>query len=60
MSSNPRDALNAAGLDRLPETQRMVFEGLSAEELRIVGAIQDRLNAATPEVEGQSNNNTVC
>ena len=55
-----RDALNAAGLDRLSAAQRVVFEDLSPEELRVVGAVQDRLNAAAPEVEGQSNNNTVC
>ncbi|KAB8194183.1 hypothetical protein FH608_018605 [Nonomuraea phyllanthi] len=61
MPGDPRDALRAAGLDRLPEAQRMVFEELSPEELRVVGVIQERLNAAMPEVAGQNNTyNTIC
>ncbi|MEV0390018.1 aroma-sacti cluster domain-containing protein [Nonomuraea sp. NPDC050643] len=61
MSNDPLAQLRAAGLDRLPEAQRVVFEDLSPEELRVVGVIQERLNAAAPEVEGQQNkNNTLC
>lgn len=54
------EALNKAGLQRLPEAQRLVFEELSADELSVVNAIQERLNAAAPEVEGQGNTNCLC
>ncbi|MFI6599559.1 aroma-sacti cluster domain-containing protein [Nonomuraea sp. NPDC050536] len=61
MSNDPLAPLRAAGLDRLPESQRAVFEELSPEEMRVVSAIQERLNAAAPEVEGQMNkNNCLC
>jgi hypothetical protein len=56
--------INAAGLQRLPEQMRVVFEELTPEELKVANAIQDRLNATAPEVEGQvadgTNNNCLC
>ncbi|GAA0328125.1 hypothetical protein NE235_31560 [Actinoallomurus spadix] len=68
MSKDPLAPLNAAGLQRLPEPMRAVFEDLSPEELRVAGAIQERLNAVAPDVEGQTtdpgsggnNNNCLC
>ena len=60
MSQDPLGPLNAAGLQRLPEQMRVVFEDLSPEELRVAGAIQERLNALAPEVEGQVNDNNNC
>jgi hypothetical protein len=60
MSKEPLAALNAAGLQRLPESMRTVFEGLSPEELRVATAIQERLNNAVPEIEGQDNVNCLC
>jgi hypothetical protein len=52
--------LQAAGLDRLPEAQRMVFEQLSPEELAVVNSIQERLNAAAPDVQGHESDNVNC
>ncbi|HEY3684160.1 MAG TPA: aroma-sacti cluster domain-containing protein [Streptosporangiaceae bacterium] len=61
MSQDPLAALNAAGLQQLPEQMRVVFEELSPEELRVATAIQERLNALTPEVEAQeTKNNCLC
>ncbi|MCO5991781.1 aroma-sacti cluster domain-containing protein [Actinoallomurus rhizosphaericola] len=71
MSKDPIAPLNAAGLQRLPQPMKAVFEDLSPEELRVASAIQERLNAVTPDVEGQisdpgsgggggNNNNTLC
>lgn len=64
MSNNPYEVLRAAGanLDVLPAGQRKVFEDLSPEELEVISAVQARLNAATPEVIGQSadSNNCLC
>lgn len=60
MSNDPLASLRAAGLDRLPEAQRAVFEDLSPEEMRVVSAIQERLNATAPDVEGQSSTNCLC
>ncbi|MCO5973217.1 aroma-sacti cluster domain-containing protein [Actinoallomurus soli] len=62
MSKDPLAPLNAAGLQRLPEPMKAVFENLSPEELRVASAIQERLNAVTPDFEGQSadNNNCLC
>ena len=45
MSKDSLGPLNAAGLQRLPEPMRAVFEDLSPEELRVASAIQERLNA---------------
>jgi hypothetical protein len=62
MATDPMEPINAAGLQRLPESMRVVFEELSPEELKVAGAIQERLNATAPEVEGQvaDNNNCLC
>ncbi|MCO5973218.1 aroma-sacti cluster domain-containing protein [Actinoallomurus soli] len=64
MSKDSLGPLNAAGLQRLPEPMRAVFEDLSPEELRVASAIQERLNAVAPDVEGQisdpNNNNCLC
>lgn len=62
MPESSFDALNKAGLQRLPEAQRVIFEELSPDELRVVSAIQERLNAAAPEIEAQAadNNNCLC
>ncbi len=60
MSANAFDTLRKAGLDRLPESQRLVFENLSPDELKVCLDIQERLNAAVPEVEAQDNVNCLC
>ncbi|WP_084964874.1 aroma-sacti cluster domain-containing protein [Thermoactinospora rubra] len=61
MSDDPLAPLRAAGLDRLPEAQRAVFEQLTPEEMAVVSSIQERLNAAAPDVEGQGNLiNSLC
>jgi hypothetical protein len=57
------ETLNQAGLQGLPRAQQIVFEQLTADELRVVNSVQERLNAAAPEVEGQTdgdNNNCLC
>jgi hypothetical protein len=58
------ESLNEAGLEGLPEEQRIVFEQLTPDELRVVNVIQERLNAAAPEVQGHTdestNNNCLC
>lgn len=64
MATDPVQPIKAAGLQRLPEEMRVVFEELSPEELKVASAIQERLNATAPEVEGQvadgNNNNCLC
>jgi len=63
MPSYGFEVLNEAGLQNLPEEQRIVFEQLTPEELQVVNTIQERLNAAAPEVQAQSaadNNNCLC
>ena len=57
------ETLNQAGLQGLPQAQQIVFEQLTPDELRVVNSVQERLNAAAPEVEGQTdgdNNNCLC
>ena len=57
------ETLNQAGLQGLPRAQQIVFEQLTPDELRVVNSVQERLNAAAPEVEGQTdgdNNNCLC
>jgi hypothetical protein len=60
MSDSGFDTWRKAGLERLPESQRVVFESLSPEELKVCLDIQERLNAAIPEVEAQDNVNCLC
>ncbi|MCO5991780.1 aroma-sacti cluster domain-containing protein [Actinoallomurus rhizosphaericola] len=71
MSKDPPAPLDTAGLQRLPEPMRAVFDDLSPEELRVANTIQERLNALVPDVEGQisdpgsgggggNTNNTLC
>lgn len=58
---NQLQVLRDAGIDRLPEAQRAVFENLNPEELKVAVSIQKRLNAVAPDVEGQGDTyNTVC
>jgi hypothetical protein len=48
-------------LDRMTPAQRSVIESLSPEELSFAVNLQQRLDAVTPEVEGQmSNTNNLC
>lgn len=54
MSKSPREIFGPA-FERLPAAQREVFESLSPEELSLAAMLQDRLEAASPEVAGQSN-----
>jgi hypothetical protein len=60
MASAGFEALNKAGLQRLTRAQQVVFEELTPEELAVVTAIQERLNAAAPEVEAQESTNCLC
>lgn len=62
MPESQFQVLNVLGYQALPDAQRIVFEELSPEELSVVSSIQERLNAAVPEVEGQGegNNNCLC
>jgi hypothetical protein len=60
MPEEPLAALNAGGLQRLPQSMRAVFEDLSPEELRVATAIQERLNDAVPETEAHDNTNCLC
>ncbi|WP_328992377.1 hypothetical protein OG394_39005 [Kribbella sp. NBC_01245] len=60
MSKNSLDALRPA-LDRMTEAQQAVFSSLSPEEIDLAAKIQTRLDAVSPEVEGQANNtNNLC
>lgn len=59
--SDSRAVLAEAGLDRLPEGMREVFDNLSPTELEVAAKIQERLNAVTPEIEGQADSvNCLC
>jgi hypothetical protein len=61
VSDSPLQVLRNAGIDRLPEAQRAVFENLNPEELEVAVSIQKRQNAVAPDVEGQGDTyNTVC
>ncbi|WUS99973.1 hypothetical protein OHA46_26280 [Streptomyces sp. NBC_00708] len=65
MSQAPLDALRSAGtpVDLLSDSEREIFNGLSPDEVAVLGSIQARLNAVSAAVEGQqsdSNTNVVC
>lgn len=63
--SDALTALREAGahIDRLPEAQQQVFADLNPDEVAVLVSVQERITAAAPEVEGQTNktnNNNVC
>lgn len=55
------DALRSAGtpVDLLSDSEREIFNGLSPDEVAVLGSIQARLNAVSAAVEGQVNDNQV-
>ena len=64
MSTDSLEILRQAGapVDKLPEAQRAVFEGLSEHEVEVLASLQAKLNEAASDVEGQesSNTNNLC
>lgn len=55
MSFDALSTLRASGtpIDVLSEDQRAVFAGLSKDEVDVLTRVQSKLNAVSPETEGQ-------